>query len=63
MQQFGTILGMHALAIGQAKMNEDFKRDGQGKESTGSFLRLPKEMKESLLRLALSIAPNVRRNE
>jgi len=63
MQQFGTILGIHASAVGQAKMNGDFKRDSQGRESTGSFLRLPKEMKESLLRLALSIAPDVRRKE
>ena len=50
-QQFGTILGIHASAVGQAKMNGDFKRDHQGRESTGSFLQLPKEMKEPLLRL------------
>ena len=36
-QQFGTILGIHASAVGQAKMNGDFKRDHQGRESTGSF--------------------------
>ena len=61
-QQFGTMLGIHASAVGQAKMNGDFKRDHQGRESTGSFLQLPKEMKESLLRLALKIAPDVRSN-
>ena len=44
-------------------LNGDFKRDSQGRVSTGSFLRLPKEMKESLLRLALSIAPDIRRKE
>ena len=63
MQQFRTIIGIHASAIGQAKINGDFKGGSQGRESTGSFLRLLKEMKESLLRLALSIAPDVRRKE
>ena len=46
MQQFGRILGIHAAAVGQAKMNGDFKRDLQGKVGrNGAFLRLPKEMK------------------
>ena len=66
MQQFGRILGIHAAAVGQAKMNGDFKRDLQGKVGVGrngAFLRLPKEMKESLLRLAVNIAPDVRGRE
>ena len=64
MQQFGRILGIHAAAVGQAKMNGDFKRDLQGKVGrNGAFLRLPKEMKESLLRLAVNIAPDVRGRE
>ena len=64
MQQFGRILGIHAAAVGQAKMNGDFKRDLQGKVGrNGAFLQLPKEMKESLLRLAVNIAPDVRGRE
>jgi len=64
MQQFGRILGIYAAAVGQAKMNGDFKRDLQGKVGrNGAFLRLPKEMTESLLRLAVNIAPDVRGRE
>ena len=43
MQQFGRILGIHAAAVGQAKMNGDFKRDLQGKVGrNGAFFTVAK---------------------
>ena len=63
MQQFGRMLGIHTAAVGQAKMNGDFKIDLQGKAGNGASLQLPKEMKESLLRLAVNMAPEVRGRE
>ena len=44
-------------------MNEDFKRSKQCDEDDGLFHRLPKEMHDSLLTFALSVAPKVRESE
>ena len=63
LQSFGRVLGIHASAVGQARMNEDFKRSKQCDEDDGLFHRLPKEMHDSLLTFALSVAPKVRESE
>mmetsp|Transcript_26186 Transcript_26186/g.44648 ORF Transcript_26186/g.44648 Transcript_26186/m.44648 type:complete len:365 (-) Transcript_26186:8-1102(-) len=79
LQSFGRVLGIHASAIGQARMNGDFKtakktatRTNAKKvnkaskiesEKEGAWHSLPKEMRESLLLFALSVAPAVRQAE
>ena len=63
LQVFGRVLGIHASAIGQAKINGDFKRAVDGKLSDGAYFRLPPEMQQSLMAYALLSAPAVRKEE
>ena len=61
---FGTILGIHAGGISQARINGDFKRkNDNGNKKDGMYHILPTKMKQSLLTMAINEAPNVRRNE
>jgi len=63
LQSFGRVLGIHASAIGQARINGDFHRDIKDENNNGAYLRLPKEMHDSLLRFAIGAAPQVRKAE
>ena len=63
MQQFGRLLGIHASGMGQAKFNGDFNRDYKDKTKNGLYHQLPPDMHNSLLKFALSIAPEVRKAE
>ena len=63
LQSFGRVLGIHASAIGQAKINGDFKRDFENSSNDGTYHKLPFEMWQSLLRVALNVAPAVRKAE
>ena len=61
---FGTILGIHAGGISQARINGDFKRKNvNGNKKDGMYHMLPTKMKQSLLTMAIKEAPNVRRKE
>lgn len=60
LQTFGRILGIHASAVGHARVNGDFKRDIKNPEFDGAYHKLSKEMRESLLMFALNAAPRVR---
>ena len=60
LQNFGRILGIHASAVGHARVNGDFKRDINNPQLDGAYHKLSKEMRESLLMFALNAAPRVR---
>ena len=61
---FGTILGIHAGGISQARINGDFKRKNvNGNKKDGMYHILPTKMKQSLLTMAIDGAPSVRGNE
>jgi len=57
MQQHGCILGIHASTIGQVRMNGDFIRDINDSSNIGMYHQLPSEMRELLVRYAVSTAP------
>ena len=60
----GRILGIHASAISQARINGDFSRIlNEMNKKDGMFHCLSPKMKESLLRMAIRDAPMVRKNE
>ena len=61
MQQYGRILGIHVLVIGQARMNGDFVQDLNYSSKTGMYHQVPSEIRESLVRYTASIAPEVRK--
>lgn len=63
MQQFGRVLGIHASAVSHAKFSGDFCLDYKDSTNDGRYFKLPKDMRESLLTYALSIAPTVRKEE
>jgi hypothetical protein len=63
LQNFGRVLGIHASAVGHARMNGDFKRDINNPTVDGAYHKLSKEMRESLILFALSAAPGVRAAE
>ena len=63
LQTFGHMLGIHASAMGHARVNGDFRRDLDDPSRDGTYHRLPREMRESLLEFALNIAPEVRKSE
>ena len=59
LQSFGQVLGIHAAADSHTKMNSDFCRDLMDESNNGAFLKLTKEMHESLLMCTLQSAPEV----
>jgi hypothetical protein len=62
LQCFGRVLGVHASAIGQARVNGDFDSEViHGCD--GAYHRLSQNMRQSLMRFALSTAPVVRKAE
>jgi hypothetical protein len=63
LQSFGRVLGIHASAIGQARINGDFVRDFHNSINDGAYHRLSHQMRQSLMRFALSVAPAVRKAE
>ena len=61
---YGRILGIHASAISQARINGDFRRILiEMDKKDGMFHCLSPKMKESLLRMAIRDAPAVRANK
>jgi hypothetical protein len=63
LQTFGRVLGIHASAIGQARMNGDFKRNIDTDTNNGAYWKLSENERESLLSYALYSAPAVRKEE
>ena len=60
LQSYGRLLGVHASATGQAKINGDFQQTIGGFNKDGIFHTISKEMRSSLLMFALKEAPGVR---
>ena len=63
LQSFGRLLGIHASAVGHARMNKDFTRKIEDSSHDGAYHQLSHEMRQSLLQFALNIAPAVRKTE
>lgn len=63
LQSFGRLLGIHASAVGHARINGDFNRDVDNESNSGAYHRLSPEMRESLMKFALKVAPAVRKSE
>ena len=64
LQSFGRVLGIYTSAPGQARINGDFKRQLNGSDNNdGLYHCLPHNMKQSLLKFAISSAPTVRGQE
>lgn len=54
LQAFGRVLGIHAAAIGHARVNGDFNIDG-------AYHQLTPQMRESLVHFAVSKSPEIRK--
>ncbi len=63
LQTFGRVLGIHASAIGQARMNGDFNRNIDTNTAEGAYWKLSEEERQSLLTYAIYSAPAVRKEE
>ncbi len=63
LQQFGRMLGIHASAVGHARINGDFNRDLKNFGNDGAYHRLSDEMRSSLLTFALQLAPVICKSE
>ena len=63
LQSFGHLLGIHAVAVGQARFNGDFSRDLKNPDKDGTCHQLSPDMHTSLLEFALSIASEIRKAE
>jgi hypothetical protein len=63
LQCYGRVLGIHASAVGQARINGDFKRDINDSSKDGAYFKLSPEERQSLLAYALCASPAVRREE
>ena len=63
MQGFGRLLEINASAVGHARFKGDFTRDLKNEDNNGAFLKLTPEMHDSLLTFALSLSPEVRKDE
>lgn len=58
LQSFGHLLGIHSSAVGHARINRILPRL-QKISNDGAYHQLPMNMRHSLMRLALTIAPAV----
>ena len=63
LQSFGKVMGIHASAVGHARLHGDFDRSLTEGGVDGLYHRLPKEMKWSLMELALGMSAEVRNHE
>ena len=63
LQLFGRMLGIHASAVGHARVNGDFARGIGGSSKNGAYHQLSNNMRQSLLQFALNVAPIVRKSE
>ena len=63
LQCFGRVVGVHASAIGQARINGDFKRDLKDSSKDGAYFKLSPDERQSLLAYALCASPAVRQEE
>ena len=63
LQSFGRLLGIHASAVGHARMNKDFTCKIEDCSHDGAYHQLSNEMRQSLLQFALNVAPAVRKSE
>jgi hypothetical protein len=59
----GRVLGIHASAVGQARINGDFKRDLKDSSKDGAYFKFSPNERQSLLAYALCASPAVRREE
>ena len=57
------MLGIHAPAVGQARINGDFDLDLNDGNEDGMYYQISDEMRDSLVTFALGIAPEVRKKE
>ena len=60
LQSVGRLLGIHASAVGHARMNKDFTHNIEDSSHDGAYHQLSNEMRQSLLQFALNVAPAVR---
>jgi hypothetical protein len=63
LQSFGCVLGIHASAVGHARINGDFKRDPKAASNDGAYFKLTQKERDSLLSYALYASPAVRIEE
>ena len=60
LEQYGRVLGIHAADIGHARINGEFDQgDLKNPNNEGTCHKLPQKMRVSLLKFALSLAPEV----
>ena len=60
LQSFGRILNIHASAVGQARINFNFKHKVKTGTDNGAYIKLSDKEWQSLLTYALCSAPAVR---
>ena len=63
LQSFGQLLGIHASALGHARVNGDFHWDFNNSSLDGAYHWLSANMHHSLLHYALAVAPAVHKSE
>ena len=60
---FGRLIGIHVAVVGQARFNGYFSCNTKNPNNDRTFYQLSPDMHDSLLKLALSIAPGIRKAE
>ena len=63
LQCFGRVMGAHASAVGHARLHGDMDRGLKDGAVDGLYHRLSREMKWSLMELALGMSAEVRKSE
>jgi hypothetical protein len=63
LQCFGQLLGIHASAVSQARINGDFKRDLKDSSKDGAYFKLSPDELQSLFAYALRASPAVQREK
>ena len=59
LQSFGRLLGIHASAVGHARINGDFKQDPKDASNDGAYFKLSQNKRDSLLSYTLYASPLV----
>ena len=63
LKRFGRVLGINAAAVGHARHNGDFHSSSGDYEGVEAFHKISDEMRESILRLSISLVPTVKQGE
>ena len=63
LQCFGRVMGINASAVGHARLHGDFDRNWEDSGVDGLYHRLPREMRWSLMEMALGMSAEVRKKE